>query len=39
MKLGQSMRIAYGETRDINSIDMSDIKRIMGDIEIRKINY
>lgn len=39
MKLGQAMRIGYGNGKSINNIDMSDIKRIMGDIEIRKINY
>lgn len=39
MKLGQAMRIAYGQVEDISSIDMSDVKKAMGDIEIRKINY
>lgn len=38
IKLGQSMRIVYNDN-DTNLIDMSDIKRKMKDIEIRKINY
>lgn len=39
IKLGQSMRIAYGSRDDLNLIDMSDIKKEMKNIEITKINY
>lgn len=39
MLLGQAMRIAYSKTIDISSIDMSDVKKAMGNIEIRKLNY
>lgn len=39
MRLGQAMRLAYSINEDINTVDMGDIKKIMGYIEIRKINY
>lgn len=39
MRLGQAMRIAYCTGKNINTIDMTDVKKVMGDIEIRKINY
>lgn len=39
MKLGQAFRVAYGLAENINDIDMSDIKRIMGNITIMPIYY
>lgn len=39
MKLGQAFRIAYGLAEDIDDIDMSDIKKIMGNITIMPIYY
>ena len=39
MKLGQAFRIAYGLAENIDDIDMSDIKKIMGNITIMPIFY
>lgn len=39
MKLGQAFRVAYGLAENINDIDMSDIKRIMGNVTIMPIYY
>lgn len=39
MKLGQAFRVANGLAENINDIDMSDIKRIMGNITIMPIYY
>lgn len=39
MKLGQSFRTAYGIAENIVDIDMSDIKKIMGNISIMPIYY
>lgn len=39
MKLGQGARFAYGVEKDIERIDMSDIKKYMSRIEIYPINY
>lgn len=39
MRLGQAFRIAYGVAESIVDIDMSDIKKMMGNITIRPIYY
>lgn len=39
MKLGQSFRTAYGIAENMEDIDMSDIKKIMGNISIMPIYY
>ncbi|MBC8591344.1 PfkB family carbohydrate kinase [Wansuia hejianensis] len=39
MRLGQGFRIAYGLVDDLGSIEMSDIKRIMTEVQIMPISY
>ena len=39
LKLGQAFSIAYNKESDINTIEMSDVKKMMGEIEIYEINY
>lgn len=39
MKLGQGARLAYGLEKDMERIDMSDVKKYMSRIEIYPINY
>lgn len=39
LKLGQAFGIEYGKKLDISNIEMSDIKRLMGEVEIYEINY
>lgn len=39
LRLSQAFNIAYAMEQDINRLEMSDIKRIMGEIEIYLINY
>lgn len=39
MRLSQAMRIVYGFERNLDKVDMSDIKKIMGKIEISPIYY
>lgn len=39
IRLGQAFRIAYGLADHVDNVDMSDIKKIMGEITISPINY
>lgn len=39
LKLGQAFSISYNKESDINAIEMSDVKKLMGEIEIYEINY
>lgn len=39
IKLGQSFRLAYGQIDDIDTIDMTDIKKVMSHIHISPIHY
>lgn len=38
MKLGQAMRIAYSLERDLNQVNMGDIKKVMSEIEILELD-
>lgn len=38
IKLGQSMRIAYSLEKDLNNVNMGDIKKIMSKIQISKLD-
>lgn len=39
LRLGQAFGIAYSKELDISSIEMSDVKKLMGEVEIYEINY
>lgn len=39
LKLGQAFSIAYSKELDMNRIEMSDVKKLMGKIEIYPINH